>query len=346
MDITSNTPSVLIIYTGGTIGMVQNPSTGALKPFDFDHILKQVPELKSFGYKLDTITFDPIVDSSNANPQFWVKLVKIIKDNYNYYDGFVILHGTDTMAFSASALSFMLVNQSKPVVFTGSQLPIGQLRTDGKENLITAIEIAAAKQNSQTMVPEVCILFENQLFRGNRTTKYNAEHFDAFQSDNYPKLATAGINIKYNYSAIHYPTHQSELKICTKLDTNVSVLKLFPGITKNTVEAILNTKNLKGLVLETFGSGNAPTVPWFVSLIRKATKKGIIIINVTQCSAGSVQMGLYDTSVPLLEAGVISGYDITTEAAVTKLMFLLGNKSSRQEIVDCLNHSISGEITV
>ncbi len=340
------TPSVLIIYTGGTIGMVQNPSTGALKPFDFDHILKQVPELKSFGYNLDTITFDPIVDSSNANPQFWVNLVKIIKEKYQDYDGFVILHGTDTMAYSASAISFMLENLSKPIVFTGSQLPIGQLRTDGKENLITAIEIAATKQNEQAMVPEVCILFENQLFRGNRTTKYNAEHFDAFQSDNYPKLATAGIHIKYNYAAIHYPTHKSVLNIYTKLDTNVSVLKLFPGITINTVEAILNTKDLKGLVLESFGSGNAPTNPWFINLMKMATEKGIIILNVTQCSAGSVEMGRYDTSVPLIEAGIISGYDSTTEAALTKLMFLLGNKNSRRDILDCLNHSISGEITV
>lgn len=343
---TNKTPSVLIIYTGGTIGMVQNPSTGALKPFDFDHILKQLPELKSFGYRLDTITFDPIVDSSNANPQFWIKLVNIIKDNYNNYNGFVILHGTDTMAFSASVLSFMLVNQTKPVVFTGSQLPIGTLRTDGKENLITAIEIAAAKQNEQSLVPEVCIFFENQLFRGNRTTKYNAEHFDAFRSDNYPKLATAGIHIKYNYAAIHYPAHQSELKTYTKLDTNVAVLKLFPGITKNTVMAVLNTKNLKALVLESFGSGNATTSPWFIKLLKSATNKGIIILNVTQCSAGSVEMGLYETSVPLIEAGVISGYDITTEAAITKLMFLLGNKSSKKEILDCLDHSISGEITM
>lgn len=342
----NKTPSVLIIYTGGTIGMVQNPATGALRPFDFTHILKQVPELKSFGYRLDTITFDPLVDSSNVCPLFWIKLVKIIKENYNSYDGFVILHGTDTMAYSASALSFMLRNQSKPVVFTGSQLPIGKLRTDGKENLITAIEIAAAKQNEQAMVPEVCIFFENQLFRGNRTIKYNAEHFDAFQSNNYPTLATAGIHIKYNYSAIHYPNHQQDLQIYTKLDTNLAVLKIFPGITKNTVEAILHTKDLKALVLETFGSGNAPTNAWLIDLLKKASKKGIIILNVTQCGAGSVEMGRYETSIPLLEAGVISGYDSTTEAAITKLMFLLGNKTSRQEIVDCLNHSISGEITV
>ncbi len=343
---TNKIPSVLIIYTGGTIGMVQNPSTGALTPFDFDHILKQVPELKSFGYQLDTITFEPLVDSSNANPDFWINLVKIIESNYEKYNGFVILHGTDTMAFSASIISFMLINQTKPVVFTGSQLPIGTLRTDGKENLITSIEIAAASQNGQALIPEVCICFENQVFRGNRTTKFNAEHFDAFKSDNYPKLATAGINIKYNYSAIHYPTHQSPLKTYTKLDTNVGILKLFPGITKNFVEAVLNTKNLKAIVLESFGSGNATTNDWFVDLLKKATRKGIIILNVSQCSAGSVVMGLYETSIPLIEAGVVSGHDITTEAAITKLMLLLANKKSKQEILECLNNSISGEITV
>ena len=338
-------PSVLIIYTGGTIGMVQNPRTGSLLPFDFNHILKQVPELKIFSYNIDTITFDPLVDSSDIDPKAWIKLARIIKVNYDLYDGFVVLHGTDTMAYTASALSFMLENQSKPVIFTGSQLPVGVLRTDGKENLITSIEIAASKKNNQAMVPEVCIYFENQLFRANRTTKYNAEHFDAFKSDNYPRLAKAGIRIKYKYPVIHYPINNNKIKIYTKLDRNIAVLKIFPGINKNVVEAVLNTKDLKAVVLETFGSGNAPTGNWFISPIKKAIKKGIIILNVTQCSAGSVEMGRYETSLPLLEAGVISGKDITTEAALTKLMFLLGNFDNRDKIIKYLHKSISGEIS-
>ena len=340
-----NTRSVLIIYTGGTIGMAEDPLTGSLKPIDFDHIKSQVPELKIFPYFLQSITFDPIVDSSDMEPAIWIKLARIIKENYELFDGFVILHGTDTMAFTASALSFMMENQTKPVIFTGSQLPIGKLRTDGKENLITSIEIAAAEKNGQAMVPEVCIFFENQLFRANRTTKYNAEHFDAFQSDNYPRLAKAGINIKYKYSVIHYPSHQGKLKIYTKLDNNVAILKLFPGINKNSVEAILSIKNLKGLVLETFGSGNANTKPWFINLLKKHIDNGLIIYNVTQCSAGSVDMGRYGTSVPLKEIGVISGKDITTESAITKFMFLLGNKTDRNEIKECLQKSISGEMS-
>ncbi len=332
--------SILIIYTGGTIGMVKNPKTGSLSPFDFDHILKQVPELNKFGYRLNTITFDPIIDSSNINPAFWIKLVKIIKENYDKYNGFVVLHGTDTMSYTASAVSFMLKNLSKPVIFTGSQLPIGTLRTDGKENLITSVEIAAAQQNSQPLVPEVCIYFENKLYRGNRTIKYNAEYFNAFTSDNYPALAKAGIHIKYNYSVIHYPTVKREFDIYTKLDSNVAVLKIFPGINRNVVASFFNIKDLKAVVLETFGSGNAPTQEWFLDEIEKAIKRRIIILNVTQCSAGSVDMGKYETSLELLNYGVISGYDITTEAAITKLMFLLGQGLNNEEIKKNLNKSI------
>ncbi|MCX6256826.1 MAG: asparaginase [Bacteroidia bacterium] len=339
-------PSVLIIYTGGTIGMVTNPETGSLAPLDFSHISREVPELNKFGFQLDAISFDPPLDSSDINPEAWIRLANILNENYHLYDGFVVLHGTDTMSYSASALSFMLENQYKPVIFTGSQLPIGTLRTDGKENLITAIEIAAAKHNGYSIVPEVCIYFENKLFRGNRTRKHNADHFNAFTSDNYPALAHAGIHLRYNYGAIHNPDKHLKLKIYTRLETNVAVLKVFPGITRQVTDAILNISGLKAIVLETFGTGNAPTSDWFVELIKKAIANGLIIVNVTQCDAGMVDMGRYDTSIALRDAGVVSGYDSTTEAMLTKLMFLLGNKSRKEEIIACLNRSISGEISV
>ena len=340
-------PSVLLIYTGGTIGMIENSETGALENFNFDHLLKHVPELKRFNYRISSYQFNPPIDSSDMEPSYWAKLVKIINYNYDSFDGFVILHGTDTMAYTASALSFMLENLAKPVILTGSQLPIGVLRTDGKENLITAIEIAAAKHPDGTpIVPEVCIFFENHLMRGNRTTKINAENFNAFRSFNYPVLAEAGIHIKYNNVQIHVNGEERELKPHYLLDTNVVVLKLFPGIQENIVATILKIEGLKAVVLETYGSGNAPRKEWFIRLLCQASARGIIIVNVTQCSAGTVEMERYETGYQLLQAGVVSGYDSTTESAVTKLMFLLGHGYTPDEVRDRMNRSIAGEITL
>jgi L-asparaginase len=338
--------SILIIYTGGTIGMVKDPETGALFPFNFEQIEQMLPSVKSFGYNLDTISFDEPVDSSDIEPSIWVKLANIIGNNQGKYHGFVVLHGTDTMAYSASALSFMLENLNKPVIFTGSQLPIGTLRTDGKENLISAIEIAAAYKYGKPVVPEVCLYFENKLYRGNRTRKYNADHFDAFESPNYPALANAGINIVYNYDAIHYPSQNKLINIHAKLDTNIGILKIFPGINEQVVSAILNAPGLKAVIIETYGSGNAPSSDWFINCIEKAVDKGIIVLNITQCNAGTVEMGRYETSVKLLKMGVVSGHDMTTEAAVTKLMFLLGQNLKTDEVKQYLETSISGEISI
>jgi len=339
------TISILIIYTGGTIGMVNDPVTGSLVPINFSDVSDQLPELKRFGYRLKSVSFDPATDSSNIEPATWVKMAKVIEENYNDFDGFVILHGTDTMAYSASALSFMLENLEKPVIFTGSQLPIGVLRTDGKENLITAIEIAAARSNGLPVVPEVCIYFDSKLMRGNRTTKISAEQFDAFDSPNYAPLAEAGLHIKFNTSQIRYPVIRRDLTVHTGISTDVALLKLFPGISRNFVRAVAGTAGLKAIILETFGAGNAPTFKWFLDELSGFINRGGLILNVTQCHGGTVEMGLYETSREMLNAGVISGRDITSEASVTKLMHLLGRFDSREKVIFYLNKSLAGEIS-
>ena len=339
-------PQVLLIYTGGTIGMIRNPETGALENFDFDHLLDEVPELRRFDYDISTYTFQPPIDSSDMGLEHWARLVGIIERNYALFDGFVILHGTDTMAYTASALSFMLENLGKPVILTGSQLPIGMLRTDGKENLISAIEIAAAKrQDGEPMVPEVCIYFKEKLMRGNRTTKINSEQFNAFRSFNYPELATAGIHIRYNTQAIRRPDPARPFKAHYLVDPNVVVLTLFPGIQQNLVHAVLNIPSLKAVVLRTFGAGNAPQLKWLKEELKAASESGILVVNITQCQSGSVHMGLYETSLPLLDAGVVSGYDSTPECAIAKLMFLLGHKLPLARLREMMNSSLAGEIT-
>ncbi len=326
--------------------MVQDPADGIMRPFDLNKIMQQVPEIKGLGYNIEAVSFEPPVDSSDINPDTWSRMAEIIEEHYQKFDGFVILHGTDTMAYSASALSFMLENLAKPVIFTGAQLPIGALRTDGKENLITSIVIAGAREYGKPVVPEVSIFFESKLTRGNRTTKVHAEHFNAFQSPNYPFLATAGVHLVYHREHMRYPGKFRKLNVHKKLNRNIAILKLFPGLTPEIMDSILDYKGLKGLVLETYGAGNAPTAPWFLDRIRKATDRGVIILDVTQCSMGSVEMGRYETSRHLLNAGVISGYDITTEAATAKLMVLLAQNMNNEEVKMHLNRSLKGEITV
>lgn len=339
--------SILLIYTGGTIGMRQDPSDQTLKPFDFSQILQEVPELKKFALSIEVHTFDPLIDSSDVEPALWQELASLIEARYEEFDGFVILHGTDTMAYSASALSFMLENLSKPVVFTGSQLPIGAPRTDGKENLISAIEIAAAKDTEgHARVPEVSIFFNSKLLRGNRSTKVSSEDFSAFDSPDCPPLADAGISIRYNDAIIRRPLKWDEpLRISTKLDTRVSILKLHPGITPQVMKYFLCGPDIRAAIIETYGSGNAPTRQWFLDIVKEATAMGKVLMNVTQCQAGTVNMSLYATGKALEKAGVVSGRDITTEGALAKLFYLMGRSEDNGWVKTRLGENLQGEIS-
>ncbi|GAB3235472.1 asparaginase [Algoriphagus aestuariicola] len=341
---TAKTASVLIIYTGGTLGMAYDES-GSLVPFNFGQILEKIPILSNMDIAITVISFPEPIDSSNVSMRHWMDMSYIIYENYDSYDGFVVLHGTDTMAYSASMMSYMLHGLNKPVIFTGAQLPISAMRSDARENLMTSLEIATAKMGGRPIVPEVCIFFNHMLLRGNRSKKVQSIHFDAFESENYPSLAEAGIVIDYNTNAIRpYEPHKKLVKM-SHLDNRVMVLKLFPGITDKIMDACFKIDGLRGVVLETYGSGNSPSEAWFMKSLERAIKKGLIILNVSQCNGGRVIQGRYETSKELLAVGVVSGADMTTEAAVTKLMFLLGQNYTREEICLKLTQSLAGEIT-
>lgn len=335
---------ILLIYTGGTIGMMKDYKSGVLKAFNFAKLLKNIPELNQLDCDIESHSFDIPIDSSDISILNWVEIATTIESNYDVYDGFVVLHGSDTMSYSASALSYMLENLTKPVIFTGSQLPIGDLRTDAKENLITSIQIAALREKGKPVIQEVGLYFEYKLYRGNRTTKINAEHFEAFASLNYPALAESGVFLKVHYEYLLRSTKIKKLIVHKKLDNNIAVLKLFPGFTENLLKSVLSTPNLKALILETYGAGNAPTDKWLINQLELATKKGLHIVNVTQCSGGSVILGQYETSEHLKNMQVINGKDITTEAAVTKLMYLLGSEVSPKLFKTIFETSLRGEM--
>ncbi|MDC3388201.1 asparaginase [Flavobacteriaceae bacterium] len=339
-------PNILLIYTGGTIGMVKDFDTNTLRAFNFDNLLIRIPEIKQLDCNISTYSFEDPIDSSNMNPKYWVKIAEVIEHNYDKIDGFVVLHGSDTMSYTASALSFMLENLSKPVVFTGSQLPIGDLRTDAKENLITAIQIATLRNNGISKIKEVCLYFEYKLYRANRTTKINAEHFEAFTSLNYPELAVSGVHLKVFPENLLQNKISGSFFVHKHMCSEIAVLKLYPGITPTVVKAVLETPNVTGVILESYGAGNAPTLNWFLELLKVALDKGIYIVNVTQCLGGSVIMGHYETSVVLEQIGLISGLDITFEAAVTKMMYLLSKKISKEEFKFEFEKSLKGELTV
>lgn len=341
----NQTPArILLIYTGGTIGMIKDYRSKVLKPFDFKKVVKNIPELHQLDCRIESASFDNPIDSSNMNPGHWATIAGMIEEGYELYDGFVVLHGSDTMSYTASALSYMLENLGKPVVFTGSQLPIGDLRTDAKQNLITAVRIASLQDNDQPVIQEVCLYFEYTLYRANRTTKVNAEHFEAFASPNYPALASSGVHLKVNREVLFRPKARKKLVVHKVMDTHVAILRLFPGLRKEVLEGVLNIPGLRGLLLETYGAGNAPTEAWLLKGLSAAIDNGLHIVNVTQCSGGSVLMGQYETSEALRRIAIISGKDITTEAAITKLMYMLGSQVSQKAFKTIFETSLRGEM--